>query len=62
MEREQLLRKKDLALMLQYSERSIMRFVDRGQLPKPVYINRQPRWRRSEIDIWLSRQGEGMKS
>jgi predicted DNA-binding transcriptional regulator AlpA len=62
MESEQLLRKKDLAMMLRYSERSIMRFVERGQLPKPVYINNQPRWRHSEIEAWLSQQSGGMKS
>ena len=59
---ERYLKKREVAAMLGFCGRSIMRFVDRGLLPKPIYINRQPRWRHSEIEEWLSRRTEGRKS
>jgi predicted DNA-binding transcriptional regulator AlpA len=59
---ERYLKKRELAAMLGFCERSIMRFVERGQLPRPIYISTQPRWRHSEIEEWLSRQREGKKS
>ena len=58
---ERYLKKRELAVMLGFCERSIMRFVDGGLLPKPIYINKQPRWRLSEIEGWLSRMKEGWK-
>lgn len=51
--------KRELAEMLGYCERSIMRFVDRGALPKPIYINKQPRWRLAEVEEFLAKKQKG---
>ena len=46
-----ILNRKDLALRLGKSLRTIDRMKERHDLPKPVYLH-GPHWRPEEIDAW----------
>jgi len=49
----QLLTKKQLAEILQCSERTIDRYIYSGKIPKPLRIGTRKRWRLSEIENWM---------
>ena len=52
----QLNRKTDLAKRFQCSTRKIELMVKDGRLPKPFYLgDSSPRWRQSDIDVWLEK-------
>ena len=51
--------KKELAVMLNFSEKSVDRFVEQGLLPSAVYFNNRPRWRRSEVEEFLAKLKHG---
>jgi excisionase family DNA binding protein len=51
-----LLSKKELARLLGVSFRSIDRHVAAGQLPRPIKVGALSRWRREDIDAWLTSQ------
>jgi len=53
------LRKQQVAAMLGLHPRSIGRYVDRGDLPKPIYLDgkhRVPRWIGSELREWQEKK------
>ncbi|HNR30174.1 MAG TPA: helix-turn-helix domain-containing protein [Candidatus Hydrogenedentes bacterium] len=47
---DQLMTVKEVAQTLRLSERTVWRFADSGQLPRPVALGGSRRWRRSDID------------
>ena len=49
-----LLTVRDVARLLALSERSVWRMSDAGKLPVPVRIGAAVRWRRAEIEQWIS--------
>jgi predicted DNA-binding transcriptional regulator AlpA len=56
---ERFLKKRELAEMIGLDPRSINRYVDRGDLPKPIYLDskhRVPRWSSSDLDEWRKKK------
>ena len=49
-----LLNAKELAGMLNMSERSLWRNLSAGKIPEPVRIGGSTRWRHEEIDRWIA--------
>lgn len=49
-----LLDKRAVAAMLGCSSRHVDRLADTGRMPPPVRIGVLVRWRRSDLDAWLS--------
>ena len=45
-----LLNAREVARLLGIGERSVWRYVSRGQLPKPIALGCMKRWRRQEIE------------
>ena len=43
-----------LAELLRCSPRTVYRLADSGRLPRPVKLGALVRWRRAEIDDWLT--------
>ena len=55
-----LLRKDDVAKVLQVSTRQVENLVRAGRIPKPVYLSPQsPRWRRGELLAALGLESAG---
>jgi predicted DNA-binding transcriptional regulator AlpA len=53
--KENFLTKRDVAEKLGLHPRSINRYVDRGDFPKPIYLDgkhRVPRWSPSQLQEW----------
>ena len=50
-----LLTSKDVAAILKCSTKSLRRYCRKGLFPKPFYIGKFPRWRKSVVDNCLSR-------
>lgn len=50
----QLLTAKDAALLCRLSKRSWFRLHSCGKVPAPVRIGGSVRWRKSDIELWLS--------
>jgi predicted DNA-binding transcriptional regulator AlpA len=50
-----LLTPKDVATILVCSTKSLGRYCRQGLFPKPFYIGKFPRWRKSVVDDFLSR-------
>lgn len=44
---------KNLASYLGESQTTILRWRRTGKLPRPVIDERQPRWSKAQIDVWL---------
>ncbi len=44
-----------LARMMDVSERTLWRWVSRGDVPRPVRIGGSTRWRLAEITEWIGR-------
>lgn len=44
-----------LARMMDVSERTLWRWVSRGELPQPLRIGGSTRWRLAEINDWIER-------
>ena len=51
---DKLITAKELATMLSTSVRSVWRYRSSGRLPKAVQIAGAIRWRRSDIEKWIS--------
>ncbi len=49
-----LLTDKQLGAMLGISPRQCWKLAARGVIPKPVHVGSSARWRRSEIDAYIS--------
>jgi excisionase family DNA binding protein len=49
-----LLSVQDVARMLGCSARHVYRLADAGQMPRPVKLGALVRWRRLDLDAWLS--------
>ena len=49
----QLLNVKDMAVMLNVSQRHLWRMKSAGKLPKPVKLGRCIRWLLSDVEAWL---------
>lgn len=49
-----LLTTQELADLLKVSTRTISRMKSAGELPEPVMIGRLVRWKRADIETWLS--------
>lgn len=47
--RAKLLKKRQVAKLLQVSERTVWRLTKAGVLPTPVYIGRSVRWREEKL-------------
>ena len=45
---------KACAALLGISVRSWQRLVERGEAPKPVKIGKSSRWRRSDVEVYIS--------
>lgn len=43
-----------LAVLLDTSTRTIYRLDSSGMIPKPIRLGGRPRWRRDEIEAWIS--------
>jgi excisionase family DNA binding protein len=43
-----------VARMLDCSWRHVYRMADAGRMPRPIRLNSLVRWRKSDIDKWLS--------
>jgi excisionase family DNA binding protein len=43
-----------VAALLGCSPRHVFRLADAGQMPPPVRVGRLVRWRRADLDAWLS--------
>jgi len=56
-----LLTKKDMALKLGHSERTIMRLADRGTIPQPIDLTKKPQWHRQSVELWLAAKSEEVK-
>lgn len=51
----QLLTRQDLARMCQINQRTLSTWIERHQLPEPVYIApNTPRWMPDEVEKWLN--------
>ena len=44
----------DMARLLGISTRSVWRLTRAGRCPKPVRLGRATRWRRREVEAWVS--------
>lgn len=44
---------KDLCARLQLSKRTISRMISSGDIPEPIYIGRNVRWRVGDIEQWI---------
>ena len=44
---------REVATILKISTRSVWRLVSRGELPQPIRLGRNVRWRCSDIDRWI---------
>ena len=56
---DRLMRKEEVAEMMGLHPRSINRYVDRGDLPRPIYLDskrRVPRWSSSELRKWREKK------
>jgi predicted DNA-binding transcriptional regulator AlpA len=56
---DRLLRKEEVAERYGLHPRSINRYVDRGDLPKPIYLDskrRVPRWSRAQLQEWENKK------
>jgi predicted DNA-binding transcriptional regulator AlpA len=49
---------KDLATYLRVSVRMTQRLVSAGQLPKPVYVGRLPRWNAAVVKAYVGGCGK----
>lgn len=50
------LTQREVAELLNVSERTIQWWRQRGYFPQPGYIGRRPVYRRDVVDEWLARQ------
>lgn len=44
----------EVSRLIGMSARTVWRLKDAGKMPKPVSIGRRVRWRRAEIDEWIT--------
>ncbi len=44
---------REVATILSISTRSVWRLVSRGELPQPIRLGRNVRWRSTDIDRWI---------
>jgi len=51
---ERLLSVRDLAVLLQVSERAVWSWLASGRLPAAVRVGRLVRWRASDVEAWLA--------
>ena len=58
MPREGLMTTQDLARYLQCSMTTVRRWISRGEIPH-IRLGKLVRFRRSEVDAWLTRYHEG---
>jgi excisionase family DNA binding protein len=49
---------RDLASYLKVSVRMVQRMASAGQLPKPVYVGRLPRWNAAVVQAYVERGGK----
>jgi len=56
---ERLLTLGDLAALVQVSEKTLRRWRSEGRLPSAVEIGGVVRWRREDVDAWISEHAEG---
>lgn len=54
----ELLTLRQLAEVLQISQRNARALAAKGALPRPIRVGRLVRWRREAVERWLSAQGE----
>jgi excisionase family DNA binding protein len=59
---EQLYTLDELSKILQIGRSTLYRLKDTGQMPPPVRIGGQLRWRRETIEKWLETQQEQAKA
>ena len=45
-----------VAIILNISTRSVWRLVNRSELPKPIRVGRNARWRVSDIEQWIEQK------
>jgi excisionase family DNA binding protein len=59
-ESPELLKAHQVADRLSISERTLWRLIKRGKFPGPIrYSRRMVRWKTSDLNTWLDRQGLG---
>lgn len=56
MQIDQHIRLKRLARLLDVSPKTVGRWVREGKFPKPIYIGGEPRWRVTEVAVFLEKQ------
>ncbi len=55
-----LLTRKEVAKLLQFSERTVYRKSLDGEIPQPIMFGRVPRWRRDILFSWLENDCQGV--
>lgn len=55
---DQLLRKADVARLLQVSGRTVDNLLRAGRLPEPMRLSTHPRWHREQLLEWLRDQAD----
>ena len=45
----------DVARMMNCSDRTVYRLIDRGRMPRPMKLITLARWRREVIEDWIAR-------
>lgn len=53
-----LLRKEDLADLLNISPRHVTRLILTGGVPAPIRFGRSVRWRKADVDRWLDARAD----
>jgi excisionase family DNA binding protein len=45
---------RDIAELLKSSTRHVRRLADSGALPRPIHLGRLVRWRKADVDGWIT--------
>lgn len=49
----QLLDVQDMLGILKLSKSTLLRYIDDGRVPQPIYIGRSPQWHLRTVEQWL---------
>lgn len=53
---EELLTRKEVSRLIKMSARTVTRWCEKGKFPRPIYLESEPRWIGSEVDLFLTRK------
>lgn len=52
----QLIDVSDMLAALKCSKSTLMRYIDDGKVPQPIYVGRSPQWHLKTVEQWLADQ------